>query len=117
MDLSPQVQDKLAQFQTLQQQLQLVALQKQQLNAVKNEAENALTELSKISEKQKVYKAAGMLLIESSKGDSEKTLNEEKELSETRIGVLERQEKKLSEKYEELRKELQSLLGPRGEGG
>lgn len=117
MDLPPQIQDKLAQFQTLQQQLQLLALQKQQLMAAKNDIENALTELGKITEKQKVYKAAGMLLIESSKGESEKALNEEKELSETRTGVLERQEKKLTEKYEELRKELQTLLGPKAEGG
>lgn len=117
MDLSPQIQDKLAQFQTLQQQLQLISMQKQQLIASKNEIEGALTELGKITEKQKVYKAAGMLLIESSKGECEKTLGEDKELSETRTGVIERQEKKLSEKYGELRKELQTLLGPKAEGG
>ncbi|MBM3309261.1 MAG: prefoldin subunit beta [Candidatus Altiarchaeales archaeon] len=111
MDIPPQVQDKLAQFQTLQQQLQLLGLQKQQLLVQGNDVDNALTELGKISGGEKVYRAVGMLLIESSKGESEKMLKEEKELGDTRIKVLERQEKKLTERFEELRKELQAMLG------
>lgn len=111
MDIPQQIQDKLAQFQTLQQQLQLMALQKQQFIINGNDIENALTELGKISGSEKVYKAAGMLLIESSKTESEKSLKEDKEVNETRIKVVERQEKKLSERFEELGKELQSMLG------
>jgi len=111
MDIPTHVRDKLGQFQTLQQQLQLISLQKQQLMAGSSEIAAALSELGKISGGMKVYRAVGMLLIESSKGDSEKFLADEKEVSETRVKVLERQEKKLSEKYEELGKELQSLLG------
>ena len=117
MDLPPQIQDKLAQFQTLQQQMQMITLQKQQLMVNSNDVDNALSELGKISGKDKVYQAAGMLLIESSKGESEKFLKEEKDLNETRVKVLEKQEKKISEKYEELRKELQTMLGQRGETG
>jgi prefoldin beta subunit len=116
MDIPPQIQDKLGQFQTLQQQMQLISMQKQQLMMGENDIDNALTELGKISGGEKVYRAAGPLLIESSKADSEKNLKDEKELNETRMKVLEKQEKKLSEKYEELRKELQALLGPKTEG-
>jgi prefoldin beta subunit len=115
MDIPPQVQDKLAQFQTLQQQMQMASIQKQQMMINGNEVDNALTELSKVSEKQKVYKSAGMLLIESSKGDCEKDLKEEKDLNETRVKVLEKQEKKLSEKYDELKKEIQGMLGQKAE--
>jgi prefoldin beta subunit len=111
MDIPPQVQDKLAQFQTLQQQLQLLGLQKQQLLVQGNDVDNALEELGKISEKEKVYRAVGMLLIESSKSESEKALKEEKELGDTRVKILEKQEKKLTEKFDELRKELQAMLG------
>ena len=112
MDISPQVQDKLAQFQTLQQQLQLTSMQKQQLTAHGGDVDNALSELSKLSGGEKVYRSVGTLLIESSKSESEKGLKEEKELNETRMKVIDRQEKKLSERYDELKKELQSLLGP-----
>jgi prefoldin beta subunit len=111
MDIPPQVRDKLGQFQTLQQQLQLVSLQKQQLMAGSNDIDCAISELGKIPASGKVYRAVGALLIESTKVESEKALSEEKEVSETRVKVLERQEKKLSEKYEELGKELQTILG------
>jgi len=56
-----------------------------------------------------------MLLIESSKGDCEKDLKEQKDLNETRVKVLEKQEKKLSEKYDELKKEIQGMLGQKAE--
>jgi len=49
MDIPPQVQDKLAQFQTLQQQMQMASIQKQQMMINGNEVDNALTELSKVS--------------------------------------------------------------------
>jgi len=117
MDIPQQVQDKLAQFQTLQQQLQLLSLQKQQLLVQGNDVDNALDELGKITGKEKVYKAVGMLLIESNKTESEKILKEEKELGDTRIKVLERQEKKLTEKFDELRKELQAMLGKGEDAG
>ncbi|MDD5111062.1 MAG: prefoldin subunit beta [Candidatus Altiarchaeota archaeon] len=116
MDLSPQVQDKLAQFQTLQQQLQLTSLQKQQLMAHGSDVDNALSELTKLAGGEKVYRSAGALLIESSKAESEKALNEEKELNATRMKVMERQEKKLSERYDELKKELQALIGSQQSG-
>jgi len=117
MDIPQQVQDKLAQFQNLQQQLQLITLQKQQLMVGGGDIDNALAELEKLEREGKVYMAAGMLLIESSKAESEKTLKEQKELNETRMKVLEKQEKKLSEKYEELKKEIQAILKQKKEAG
>lgn len=108
-----QLQDKLAQFQTLQNQLQMITVQKQQFFLQSAETDNALKALAEAGE-GKIYRAAGPLLIETTKPESEKNLKEEKELSETRVKVLEKQEKKLSEKLEELRTEIQGMMKPPG---
>lgn len=114
MDIPKQVQDKLAQFQGLQNQLQVMALQKQQLIVQSNEVDNALTELEKAGKDSRIYRAAGPLLVETNKEEGEKNLREDKELASTRIQILEKQEKKLVEKYNELKTELQGMLGVDG---
>lgn len=111
-----QVQDKLVQFQGLQNQLQLTSMQKQQLVLQSADIENALSALEKTSI-ERIYKIAGPLIIETNKQDSEKKLREDKEVTETRIKMLEKQEKKLTEKLEELRTELQNMLKPPSEIG
>ncbi len=110
MDIPKQLQDKLAQFQNVQNQLQMLSIQKQQLVVQSAEVENALIELGKPG-KGKIYKAAGSILIETSKEDSEKFLGESKETVAARIGIFEKQEKKLAEKFGELKTEIESMIG------
>lgn len=107
--LSKQLQDKLAQFQTLQNQMQLVAMQKQQIFLQSADIDAALEALA-ASSGEKVYRVAGPILVESTKEASEKKLKEDKELAETRIKMLEKQEKKMSEKLEELKNEIQGMV-------
>jgi len=106
-----QLQDKIAQFQTLQNQLQMMSMQKQQLYMQSADTENALKALEGVSG-EKVYKVAGPLLIETTKDASEKKLKEDKELCDTRMKMIEKQETKLTEKLDELRNELQSMMKP-----
>jgi prefoldin beta subunit len=110
MDLPKQIQDKLAQFQNVQNQLQVVSVQKQQLILQSAEVDNALEEIGKAGDR-KIYKAAGPLFIETKKADSEKFLKETKDTASARIQILEKQEKKLSERFNELKKELETMLG------
>jgi len=89
-----------------------MALQKQQLMLQATDIDGALTELEKVTN-EKLYKTAGPLMIEANKKDISAELKEKKETSEARIALLEKQEKKLAEKLEELGKELQAMLkGP-----
>ncbi|MCX6695861.1 MAG: prefoldin subunit beta [Candidatus Altiarchaeota archaeon] len=104
-----QLQDKLAQFQTLQQQLQIMSLQKQQMVMQNGEMENAQKELSAIKT-GKVYRIIGPILVETTKEETEKKLKDDFDLNKTRIEVLEKQEKKLAEKLNEMRSELQSMI-------
>ncbi len=109
-----EVQDKLAQFQGLQNQLQMISLQKQQFMLQSAEIDNALAELEKTSE-GKIYEAVGPLFIETNKEGSNKKLKDSKETVGARIKILEKQEQKINARLDELKTELQELLKS-GEG-
>lgn len=109
-----EVQDKLAQFQGLQNQLQMISLQKQQFMLQSAEVDNALAELEKTSE-GKIYEAVGPLFIETNKEGSNKKLKDSKETVGARIKILEKQEQKINARLDELKTELQELLKS-GEG-
>ena len=110
MDTIPQqLQDRLAQFQNMQGQLQSVALQRQQIMQNLAEIDNALKELGDMGE-GKVYTTAGPLFIETDKEKSQKKLEEDKELKTARLKTLEKQEAKLRERLKGLGAELQTQL-------
>ena len=115
MDVPKQVQDKLAQFQTLQGQLQMISMQKQQLMMQKTDLENAKKELDAMGS-GKVYRMVGPILIETGKDAGIKYVADEHDMSDAKIKVMEKQEKKLVDKLNEMKTELQSMLGPQKTG-
>jgi len=110
--MQPQISDdlknKITQFQTMQQQLQMIAVQKQQLSMDKSEAEEAEEELK--TSKGDVYRAVGPILIKSDKTSLAKELKEDIASADNRLSLLEGQEQKISLKAQELQKDLQSGL-------
>jgi prefoldin beta subunit len=85
-------------------------LQKQQLKIQSEEINSALEELKKITEKQKVYKIVGPILIEANKDEIIKELNEKNETLNSRIDILEKQEERLRKNLAELSKILEKEL-------
>ncbi len=106
--ISDDLKNKVAQFQTMQQQLQLIAVQKQQLALNKGEAEAAQKELTKA--KGDVYKHIGPILVKTDKATLKKELQDVIESSGNRLSLLEKQEQKIALKAQELQKELQTGL-------
>lgn len=113
MDVPKQVQDKLAQYQNLQNQLQMVSMQRQQLSLGKTDLSNAKKELEALNE-GKVYKMVGPMFVETSKEDGLKYVQEEDESAQAKISVLEKQEKKLTQKLNDMRDELNQMIKPQG---
>ncbi len=111
MDIPKQVQDKIAQYQNLQNQLQMVSLQKQQLMLAKTDLENASKEIDKISG-EKVYRLVGPLLIETSKEAGVNYLKDESESTSAKTTLFEKQEKKLVEKLNEMRTDIEAMMKP-----
>lgn len=114
-ELSPQMQNQLAQFQQLQQQIQAVAAQRIQYEAKLREIENTIEELERTNEGATIYKSIGTLLI---RADDQKKIREEldehRETMNIRIKALQRQEESLTQRFKEIQKKLSAALG---EGG
>jgi prefoldin beta subunit len=110
--LPPAVQERLLRLQQLQQTLQTVLTQKQQLELELTETEQALNELEKTDEATPIYKSIGSLLVKAEKPKVTTELTERKELLNTRIGVLGKQEERLRTQAKELQTRLQRDLNP-----
>ena len=111
-EISPQLQNQIAQYQQLQQQLQLLAQQRLQLEAKLREIDGTLEELGKITGDTQVYKSIGMLLVRQNDRDGlKKELDEHKETLTVRVRSIQKQEKSLSERYEQLGQKIQTALG------
>jgi prefoldin beta subunit len=110
-ELSPKVQNQIAQFQQLQQQLQAVLNQKFQMDAQVKEMQRTVDELNKTAEDVVIYKSIGSLLIKAeNKAKVLSEIEEDKETMEVRVKTLERQEKSLRDRYQVLQDQLNKAL-------
>ncbi len=111
-EISPQLQNQIAQYQQLQQQLQLLAQQRLQLEAKLREIDGTLEELNKLTGETQVYKSIGMLLVRQDDRESlKKELEDHKETLTVRVKSIQKQEKSLSERYDQLGEKIQAALG------
>jgi len=111
-EISPQLQNQIAQYQQLQNQLQVLGSQRVQLEAKLREIEGTLEELVKIKDDTPVYKSIGMLLVKQDDREAlKKELEEHMETLTIRVKSLQKQEKALTERYEDLANKIQSALG------
>jgi prefoldin beta subunit len=110
--LPPQVQERLLRLQQLQQTLQSVLAQKQQVQLEMSEIDQASTELQKLADDAVVYKATGSLMIRAEKTKMIAELSERKDLLNTRVTILAKQEERLRSQLKELQTKLQQDLNP-----
>jgi len=109
-ELPPWLKEQISRLQQLQQNLQAIMMQKQQIELEIVETERALEELSKTTTSDSIYKAAGPLLIKSEKDIIEKDLAEKKELANTRVMVLGKQELRVKENLKEVENKINQML-------
>ena len=110
--LPPHVQERLLRLQQLQQTLQAVLTQKQQLELELTEVDQALSELEKLDDSTVIYKSIGSLLVKTERLKVISELTERKELLNTRITVLGKQEERLRGQVKDLQTKLQQDLRP-----
>lgn len=106
----PWLQEQVARLQNLQQNLQSIMGQKQHLEMEQIETERALEVLKKAADTDAVYKSAGPLLIKSTKQNLITELEEKKELSNTRVTVLSKQEVRIKENLKEVEDKIKTML-------
>ncbi len=104
------VQNQIAMLQTLQQQLQTVMNQKAQYDLAVREAKKAQEALTEISDEAEVFQSIGTVLIQQKKAKVAEALTEKIETLEIRIKSLEKQEKAMQAKFEQLSAQVKEAL-------
>lgn len=115
-ELPPWLREQVSRLQQLQQNLQAIMMQKQQLEIENVETDRALEELKKAGAEDAVYKAAGSVMVKAKKDDVIKELEEKKELSATRVKVLEKQETRVKENLKEVETKINEMIRGGGPG-
>lgn len=110
-ELSPQTQHMLMQLQQYQNQAQVIALQKQQLELQIAEISAALEALKDIKDKM-VFKAVGPILAKVDREKTNKELTQTKELIELRIKTMDKQEERVRDKMKEINDKISKSLPP-----
>ena len=109
-EIPPWLKEQISRLQQLQQNLQAIMMQKQQIEAESIEIDKATEELKKIEEADIVYMIVGPLLIKTKKTDTLKELEEKKELSNTRLMVLGKQETRVKENLKEVENKINEMI-------
>ena len=109
-ELPPWLREQVSRLQQLQQNLQAIMMQKQQLEVESVETDKALEELKKATAEDAVYKNAGSVLIKAKKDEVVKELEEKKELSNTRVMVLSKQETRVKENLKEVENKINEMI-------
>jgi prefoldin beta subunit len=115
-ELPPWFKEQLGRLGQLQQSLQAIQMQKQQVEVEIVEIDKALEELKKITGEDSVYKSAGPVLIKANRDDVMKELEEKKELSNTRVMVLTKQETRVKENLKEIQTKIDEMVRGAGMG-
>ena len=113
-NISPKVQNQIQQLQQLQNQLQTVLQQKAQYELAVREAKRAQEEIKDSAEDAVMYLSVGTIMVQKKKEVVNTRLSEKVETIELRIKSLEKQEKMLQAKFEQLQGQIKAALESRG---
>jgi prefoldin beta subunit len=117
-ELPPWLKEQLTRLQQLQQNLQAIMMQKQQIELEVVETDRALEELKKAGVEDTVYRSAGPLLIKAKKDDLIKELEGKKELANTRLMVIGKQETRVKDNLKEVENKINQMIrGAQGSAG
>jgi len=109
-NIPPRVQNQLAMLQQLQQQLQTVAAQKTQYEMAIRESRRAQEELKDIPEDAEIFVNVGTVMMQEKKPKVVASLAEKLETLELRVKSLEKQEKAMQAKFEQLSTDIKGSL-------
>jgi prefoldin beta subunit len=113
-NLSPKVQNQFNMLQQIQQQLQTILSQKAQYEMAVREAKRAQEEISDAADDAVMYMSVGTVMMQKKKEVVNAKLAEKVETLELRIRSLEKQEKMLQGKFEQLQAQIKAAIEGKG---
>jgi len=109
-NIPQKVQQQINQLQQMQQQMQTILQQKSQYEMSVREAKRAEEELKETAEDAEVFMTIGSVMVQQTKEHVQKTIAEKIDTLELRIKSLEKQEKAITAKFEQLQQQVRSSL-------
>ncbi len=106
---------ELIEYENMEKQLEVLLIQKHQLQIQGNEVKHALEELRK--SQGDVYRSVGSILIHTTKDAAEADLKERDELIEVKLNAISKQEEKLRSTVMDTQKRLQEKMRNYGKSG
>ncbi|MDE1868598.1 MAG: prefoldin subunit [Candidatus Micrarchaeota archaeon] len=103
-----QIEKMTRDYQVMQEQLQSLAIQKEQFSGQKEELKEAMSELEKAA--GKIYVAIGGVMVEQKKDEAVKSVKERQETLDMRLSIITKQLDDLSKKEKSLREEITTVL-------
>jgi len=113
-NISPKVQNQFNMLQQLQQQLQTILQQKAQYELAVREAKRAQEEIKDSADDAVMFMSVGTVMMQKKKEVIDAKLTEKVETLELRIKSLEKQEKMLQGKFEQLQAQIKAALEGKG---
>ena len=113
-NLSPKVQNQLGMLQQIQQQLQTILSQKAQYEIAVREARRAQEEISDSADDSVMFMSVGTVMMQKKKEVVNTKLTEKIETLELRIKSLEKQEKMMQGKFEQLQAQIKAAIEGKG---
>ena len=105
----------LVEYENMEKQLEVLLIQKHQLQLQANETRHALEELKRAS--GDVYRSVGAIMLHTTKEDAEADLKERQEITDVKLNAINKQEEKLRSTVMESQKKLQEKMKEYGKGG
>lgn len=109
--ISPQLEEKIKQYQTIQQRMTVFQQQIQALKMEQIDIEKALKEIDEMPDDDICYRSIGRLMVKSTIKESKEKLSDQKELADTRIKLSEKSNEKLKKQFDELEETIKASLG------
>lgn len=103
---------ELIEYENMEKQLEVLLIQKHQLQIQLNEIKHAMDELGKST--GDVYRSVGSVLLHTTKETAEKDLKERSELLEVKLNAISKQEEKLRSTVMDTQKKLQERMKGHG---
>ena len=113
-NISPKVQNQLNMLQQLQQQLQNILQQKAQYELAVREAKRAQEEIKDSADDAVMSMSVGTVMMQKKKDVVDAKLTEKVETLELRIKSLEKQEKMMQTKFEQLQGQIKAAIEGKG---
>ena len=108
--ISKQLENKIKQYQTLQQKIAQLQQQIQSLKIEEGDIEKAIKEIEELPDDEECYRSIGRLMVKSTIKDTRVKLTDQKEFAKTRVGIYEKELDKAKKQYDDLEAELKTAL-------